>query len=283
MKQYLERYNEQEHTCWEIELKGKVLLQKSGVVGQEGSIEQQELEDEAAAFGVYQAQIIARMEDGYTSPKAVCEMTNFKPSTFQGYLEQGAWEEAIAWLEYYPWLPDAQYEDSLVATLLEKQNYTLGERYVLNRIKDNNDLTQVSRYIRYLSQLNPMLCRFMIGNLPPTPTVADPLLYYKNLGRAQARIGMIGKPETLIEGISSQVVQLYYLGSLLDYVQEDTAAQQQVLWKAMALMEQYFFDITDEKTLYELLLEGAEKLKAQPEVERLRASLDQLPLDDQKD
>lgn len=209
MFQYLENTTKTSKHYWQIDLIGQKIAIKYGLVN-EATVETIErvCEDDIQAFHQYKNEIVEKIRAGYYDPEEKVTEANFLDSVYETYLKQNQLEEAVAWLEGFSNLTDPSYEDQLINTCLSNKNYIIAEKYVLEKIKVIKDADVIIRQVCYLSQINPMLCRFMIGNLPPNPDLKDALGYYQNLASAQAKIGMFSMVSKTLKVIRSDYVKI---------------------------------------------------------------------------
>lgn len=270
MLQYLEKITNQSNNYWQINLEGTVVLIKFGVKGGvEESINLNTIDLESA-LELYQEKLIEKIDEGYIDPQQKIERSNFMSEVFEAYVEEQLFDKALDWLSIYGDLWIGDYEYQLLQGWLKAEQYALAERYILEKIKVAKDLNLMVRQIYHLSWTNLMLCRFMIGNLPPKPEPKFVKLYYENLALAQSKIGMFSAVETTLKIIPTDAIRILYLMNLLHTIHENTVSQMLVLDRALDLLGKINLLSVDKIVITQRLLASAEKLNAQEVVKSLK-------------
>lgn len=269
MLQYLEKTTNESNCYWQVNLEGTSLLIKFGEKGGEETSTRLEAENLESAVELYQAKVIEKIDEGFADPQQKIERSNFMPAVFEAYVEEKLFDKALAWLSIYGDLWIGGYEYQLIQGWLKAEQYATAERYILEKIKIAKDLNLIARQIYHLSWTNLMLCRFMIGNLPPKPEPKFVKDYYQNLGQAQSKIGMFTAIETTLKVIASDAVKMLYLLSLLHTIHENTVPQMVVLDRALDLLEKIDLPNAEKVMMTRSLLASAEKLNATEVVKNL--------------
>ena len=237
MLQYLENTSGKRPKYWQIDWNGTLLNTVYGKIGAKGRRSEKVCKDEIEAFKIYKNKILEKLKRGYVDPNGKLSEVDFQDTAYDAFLEQREFEKAVDWLAKFGELKDDAYENKLIKAFVENKQYAAAEKYIFGKIKDSKKATIIIRQIRYLSVVNPMMCRFMIGNLPAQPEAADMAAYYQNLAIAQATIGMIHAAATGLKNIESNRVKIIYLAHFLDANPETSEQQIGLLEKAISILE----------------------------------------------
>lgn len=274
MQLYLEK-SETAQFC-EIICKGTTIVEKTGDIGTKGEEEQQIYQSYASAFERWCTIALAKLEEGYRDPKKRATKEQLDPAVYQQYLQQQQETKAIEWLGYYGYLEDATLEDQLVDYYVEHKNYAAAEKYILGTLQSSKNPNVIIRQIRYLTLVNPMLSRFMLGNLPLEVAAPNPIVYYKELAQAQARLGFFDTLATQLRIIKGRTTQFMYLLHLLDHPHPQSSQQLVALQKAQALLNNWQSNSPSQHTAYQLLIAAAQRIEQIEIATELQAVLKKL-------
>jgi hypothetical protein len=197
-------------------------------------------------------------------------------SVYQQYLQNKQETEAVQWLDYYGYLEDATLEDQLIDYYVEQKNYATAEKYILGKLQSSKNPNIIIRQIRYLTVVNPMLSRFMLGNLPLEVTAPHPIVYYKELAQAHSRLGFFDTLSAQLRVIKATTTQFVYLLHLLDHFHPQSTQQIVALQKAQALLNHWDSNSLSQQTAYQQLVAAAKRIEQTDIAAELQAALDPL-------
>ncbi|MFK7797841.1 MAG: hypothetical protein AB8E82_10340 [Aureispira sp.] len=275
----MQLYLEQPETAQfcEILYKGTTVVKKEGEIGTKGKEQQQMYQSYDAAFEGWRTTALAKLEEGYRDPKKRATKEQLDRGIYQQYLQQQQETQAIQWLGYYGYLEDATLENQLVDYYVARNNYAAAEKYILGNLQNSKNPNVIIRQIRYLTVINPMLSRFMLGNLPLEITAPDPIVYYKELAQAQARLGFFDTLSTQLRIIKGNTTQFTYLLHLLDPPHPQNSQQLVALQKAQALLNNWQSNSPNQRTAYQQLIAAAQRIGQIEIATELQTVLETLP------
>ncbi len=275
----MQLYLEQPATAlfWEITWSGTTVTERTGALGEQGQQQQQHYSTTVDAFQGWITAARAKIEAGYQDPEGKVKREQLDVVVYEQYLQNQQYDAAMAWLGYFGHLDDSEWEDKLVAHYLEKEDYTAAEKYVLGKLQRSQEANVVVRQIRYLATINPMLCRFMLGNLPVTVNAERPAAYYRELASAQSKIAFFDLLSTQLRAIKAPEHQLLYLTHLLDTPHDQHPQQIVAIDKAQAILNNWQTSISTKKAAYKALIKGAERIGQTTTAAELKIVLQALP------
>lgn len=275
MQLYLEKPEEAQF--WEISWEGTTTAERTGTIKETGQVQEQTHSTVAAAFEAWRMAAIAQLQGGYQDPQGKASIQQLDVTVYKNHLQARAYDKAMHWLSYFGHLEDPSLEDQLIVHYIQDKDYTAAERYILPRIQSNQNANIIVRQIRYLSTVNPMLSRFMLGNLPLEVNPEHPASYYKELAQAQSKIAFFDTLSAQLRIIPTPELQLVYLTNLLDTPQEKSTQQVLALEKAHLLLKALEAPVLLTRKRYEGLLERATRMQQTTIVALLQEELNQLP------
>ena len=283
MQWHLTKTTDRSHDEWDLEWTNRNIRtqhQEEGVTHPEQTVA---YESRAAAFQAYRQWLLERLKEGYTDGAGNLRAEDLTEATFHTYLREQQYDLAEVWLKRHQAIEDERYENALLQTYLEHKAYSEAEKYILRQLQGEDNLNRVMRQIRYLTQVNPLLGRFMIGNLLQQELGPQIHLgqYYRDLAMAQSAVGMFEHLNSTLTRIEVPTLQLTYLGHLLHTHQPESAQQQmEALEKARHLLKHATVSPEDQQEFYDLLIEGATRIQ-QPQVAvQLREQRPSLPVEE---
>lgn len=259
MQLYLEHQEQQ--LFWEIIWEGTTLTKRAGTINSLGEEDSQELPTTSIAFEEYTSQAKAKLEEGYQDPRGKVQTSQLEVKVYENYLQNKEYEAAIEWLAYFGHLEDASLEDQLIDSYIQEKNYAAAEKYVLGKLQGSQDANIVIRQIRYLTSINPMLSRFMMGNLPTTIEPSHAASYYRELAQAHSKIAFFDTLSAQLRVIPTLPLQIIYLTHLLDHPYPDNTQQVLALEKAQLLLKEWESDPATKKEAYQALIARAKSLQ----------------------
>lgn len=267
MLQHLEKITDTAKNYWQIELKGSTVLVEYGKIGGKATLVEKDCENSIAALQYYKQALLKKMNAGYLDAKGKVQIGQFQDEVYETYLANNELDKALAWLAYYGDLLDGSYEDLLLQKYLDNKDFVAAEKYVLSKIQVVKDANIIVRQVRHLGLINPMLCRFMIGNLPPNPNPIMIDLYYQDLAMAQARIGLFEMVNVTLKNMEKDRTKLTYLTYLLETIHPTITAQKDILEKALSYLDKVNLEEKEGLLLIQKLKEAAHAMKVPELVE----------------
>lgn len=274
MQLYLE--HQEENLFWEIIWEGTSLTQRAGTINSLGEEESQELPHASAGLDSYMALAKAKLEAGYQDPRGKVQAQQLDVQVYETYLQNKEYEAATEWLAYFGHLENASLEDQLIEQYIQDNNYTAAEKHVLSKLQSSQNANIVIRQIRYLASINPMLSRFMMGNLPIEIEPSHPASYYKELAQAHSKIAFFDTLSAQLRAIPSIDLQIIYLTHLLDHPHPQHTQQLLALEKAQLLLKEWESSLPRKKAAYQALLAGAQNIQQSTLAAELQLALQEL-------
>ncbi|MGH1336094.1 MAG: hypothetical protein ACRBFS_08200 [Aureispira sp.] len=256
MQLYLEKPEEAQF--WEINWQGTITTERTGTIKETGQTVTQTHSTITTAFEAWRTAALAKLQEGYQDPTGKTTVAQLDRTVYVHYLEAQQYEKAMHWLGYFGHIEDPTLEDQLIARYIQDKNYTAAEKYVLGHLQSSQNANIIIRQIRYLTTVNPMLSRFMLGNLPLEVTPENPASYYKELAQAQAKIAFFDTLSPQLRAIQDKKLQLVYCTHLLDTPHENNTQQILALEKAHLLLQELEAPMEWIKQGYQTLLDGAQ-------------------------
>lgn len=278
MQLYLEKPEQEQF--WEITWEGTTVTRRAGTINSPGEKQQENYATTTAAFEHYIQAAQTKIEEGYTDPRGTVEREQLDAAVYEQYLKNQQFDAAVGWLNYFGHLENSVWEDQLIEHYIQKEDYTAAEKYILGNLQSSQDGNVVIRQLRYLSTINPMLSRFMLGNLPLEVNPARPEAYYKELAQAQAKIAFFDTLSGQLRTLTAPHLQLIYLTNLLDTPHEKNAQQLVALERAQLLLKEWDAPVAAQKEAYQQLIAGAERIGQLDIMAELQAALKALPKED---
>lgn len=256
-----------------IRIKAYTLVESFG-------LEQQSFEEKETLYDsntlVKQAakdKILEQMQDGYQDTAAYFVQSDFEMQALNSMITNDQYEQAHAWMiKLDAWI-DEELEEKYLHILLEKQQAILAERYIFTKIQSNRDYEVQIRQIKYLSSLNPIMARMLIGNLPFFSPQEHSINYLCDYAKAQSRMGVIQHLDARLATLSEHQ-KLVYLVHLLDCIHQDQPFQLQLLEKACAILQRDLQTNANKTEYTHLLLRAAKALNSQEQLDILGSCLD---------
>ena len=269
MIQYLENNSAKKSKFWQIEAIARSVTIHFGIIGNDGIFSTTNFETENEVFTYYKNQILKKFKSGYIDPENKVDIARFQDSTFDRFLNVNDFENAIDWLENFDDLYIASNEDKLINAHIDNKKLIEVQRYIFNKIKIIKSVDIIIRQIRYLSKIDPLMCRVMIGNMPVKPQSINLKQYYQDFAIAQSGIGMLNASEVTLNNINDKEVKIIYLAHLLDTYHQQSELQISILNNAITILESADFNSSTKNTFYLLLSKGAITIDQKEISERL--------------
>lgn len=273
MKLYLEKLDKA--LFWEITCKKNSVIERAGEINHLGQKHACDYPTVANAFDTWITAAKTKLEEGYKDPQGNVQEEQLDRAVYEHYLTTQQFDAAVNWLNYFGHLDDPTLEDLLIDSYIEHKEYTLAEKYVLGKLQSSQDGNIAVRQIRYLTTINPMLSRFMLGNLPVDIQPNHPEIYYQELAQAQSKIAFFDTLSSQIRAIPSTSLQIIYLTHLLDNPHENNQQQILALEKAQLLLKNWKASLTTKEIAYQKLIAGAERIKQPDIANQLKLTLQQ--------
>lgn len=274
----LTRTTERSHDEWDIEWIRRTIRTEHRSEGQPNEETVVTYNDKGMAYQAYRTQILEKLEEGYNDGQESLSPDQFQEAVFYQYLDNQQYDLAEVWLKRHQAIEDEEYEAALLAAFIKNEAYSDAEKYILRQLQGEDSLNRVMRQIHYLAQINPLLCRFMVGNLlqqaPDSNTNA--IHYYRDLSKAQSIIGMFEHLNTTLNQIDGMSAKLVYATHLLHHYHEGASQQSIALERAHELLQKINLPSEEKATHYDLLIEGAERIQQHGYAQTLRDERDEL-------
>ena len=258
---YLHKNEDTYSKFWKIEIADCHVNILYGKSMNKGRQIHKNFDNKLQAFKYYRNQIYQKLQNGYQSTEDKIKAADFDDNSFNQYIQNREFEQAIQWINLLGEFSELCYEEKLINALLLDNKQVEAERFIFGKIKNCLNLQIVVRQIRNLSSMNPLMSRIMIGNLPAKPEDTDLIEYYTHFAIAQSRMGMIDASEKTLLNIENIEVKIIYLANLLDtyYVKSDL--QTGILNKALSLLDKITLNNDKMFKLLILLSKGARNIK----------------------
>ena len=124
----------------------------------------------------------------------------------------------------------------LINAHIENNKLIEVQRYIFGKIKNCNSVDIIIRHVRYLSKIDPLMCRVMIGNMPAKPQSTNLKQYYQDFAIAQSGIGMINTSEVTLNNIEDKEIKIIYLAHLLDTYYQESELQISILFSTREIV-----------------------------------------------
>jgi predicted DNA-binding WGR domain protein len=261
---------------WEITWKGHTLIERAGTIGTKGDELKHRFVSNSAAFAGWMAAANEKIEAGYQDPKGRINRDQLDVAVYKEFIKNHQLESAQAWLNYFGHLEDATLEDELIEQYIAQEDYTAAEKYVLGKLQKSTDANVVIRQVRYLATINPMLSRFMMGNLPQEVNAEHPEAYYRELGMAHSKIAFFDLLSPQLRAIKTAEYQLIYLTHLLDTPHDQHPQQRLALERAQEILHNWQAPADTRIPYYQPLIKGAQRIGQTTTAAELELALQKL-------